>query len=966
MATFRQEQIDEILNYERSLNRRIYDTEILAVSRMNDERTPPSNRDIKFEALLGGLVDKLKQTIAEAVQSVASKQYPSLNAVNSAKILALNTGVKGVRAPPPNSEQAEQNKLAAESIQKALADARRGKQLDKANVGTVSVPLDPDGVPNVDDEPLDEIDAMQQLLYNRRKLQETSGEDLFMDDGLGRGRPMKARHQGFGADFVKRRKVGGVEPEEKGETTGQSETAKSEKSMTKTTENILYDCIGQYNGIIDKLLEATQQNGLYKNKRLASASNVQYYSNVLKGLLEPFKHLMFELAQVQQPETASLFNMVGKVVEIIDICPPFQKIDVSAYRNGKPDFQGFNDDLVLNDYDGYLEKLMATRKNYMNTIRQFDNSVLVNKATFSKVDDKYKSELFKEIAEKQEIAKGILEKLQAEIIKIKSKRNSPLFNIDDDVDETLLDMVESGEEMLRATTGMASDKGGLVRLSEVPLTREEVAKLKLDDKDKQLVKASAFSKLIDEQQANIKKLLQKVQKQGGLQDDETGAQMRAYQEASSKLRLQLVNYERINGLSNERSKRAEADAKKIAEMNAVVAKLKKGPEGEGEGEEAEKGDARGSLEVAKGEGPKANEGAPPPDADADADVTETEPESALGISDKYETVAEQDAQDKEEVEQILKTYKAKLDKMTVKELQEEVTEVNKYIDATENKLNISAPKTGYKKQGELIKMLMDHTEQEEIKARTYVEPKKKGDKSGKGYPRAHYRNHYETDSEDEDSEEEEEEEEESEEEESEEEEQQGKGKPLADYLANPRQQYNRMGRPVSNDDKINNEMIKLNKNFQKHNPIHETPVGSLYPFYEKADDAVYDFPTKLRYERNIRQPPQDARGADYSLLQGEIGGPTVNKEVKRQFKSSQRQVVTPAQALQNVLKGAGKKSGALKKLVFDDEGNDMYGEGEGYGNQGFIPEDKDDHFKFPDLKKQKEKAAAAKLSGRKR
>ena len=194
----------------------------------------------------------------------------------------------------------------------------------------------------------------------------------------------------------------------------------------------------------------------------------------------------------------------------------------------------------------------------------------------------------------------------------------------------------------------------------------------------------------------------------------------------------------------------------------------------------------------------------------------------------------------------------------------------------------------------------------------------------------------------------------------------GKGKPLANLLANPKQQYNRMGRPVSNDDKINNEMIKMNKKWQNNNPRHENPVGSLYPFKSKTSDARYDFPTELRYERNISHPTKDARGADYSLLQGEIGGPTVNKEVKRQYKPSQRQVVTPAQALQNVLSGAGKKSGALKKLVFDDEANDMYGEGMHSRNQGFIPEDKEDHFKLPDLKKKKEKEMAAKLSGRRK
>ena len=97
MSTFRQEQIQELLNYERSMNRIVLDREIAQVSGFNDERSPPSNRDIKFEGLLGNLVDALKAKLAEALTSIASEQNPKMDALKATTLLDLDDGAHGMK-----------------------------------------------------------------------------------------------------------------------------------------------------------------------------------------------------------------------------------------------------------------------------------------------------------------------------------------------------------------------------------------------------------------------------------------------------------------------------------------------------------------------------------------------------------------------------------------------------------------------------------------------------------------------------------------------------------------------------------------------------------------------------------------------------------------------------------------------------------------------------------------------------
>ena len=157
----------------------------------------------------------------------------------------------------------------------------------------------------------------------------------------------------------------------------------------------------------------------------------------------------------------------------------------------------------------------------------------------------------------------------------------------------------------------------------------------------------------------------------------------------------------------------------------------------------------------------------------------------------------------------------------------------------------------------------------------------------------------------------------------------GAGRPLADLLANPKQQYNYMQRPISDDQKIQNDMIKANRNWQiKNNGPHDTPLGNLNPFLPQDDASKYSYEVLLAGENAMNHPESNALGANISLLQGPIA----------------------------TVEGSGKKSKALLQLkkVAIDERNDPYKKTP-LGTNGMIPEEKEDQFKLPEFKPKKRK-----------
>jgi hypothetical protein len=133
MASLRQQQIDEIINYDRAMNRSILDRSINQVTVFNDERAPPSNRDIKFEAVLGGLVDKLKASMAEALKAITSKQFPSVNAYNAAVLLATSSGERGHQNIAP-ANQSTIDKERQSQLQAVELEAKAKAQGEAAAV----------------------------------------------------------------------------------------------------------------------------------------------------------------------------------------------------------------------------------------------------------------------------------------------------------------------------------------------------------------------------------------------------------------------------------------------------------------------------------------------------------------------------------------------------------------------------------------------------------------------------------------------------------------------------------------------------------------------------------------------------------------------------------------------------------------------------------------------------------------
>jgi hypothetical protein len=149
MATLRQQQIDEILNYERAMNRTILDRSINQVTVFNDERAPPTTRDIKFEAILGGLVDKLKASMAEALKAITAKQFPSVNSYNASVLLNTKDGSRAQErlAPAANStiDKERQQQLADEELRERAREQEEAAAIEVA----ANLPSVPAGVPAI-------------------------------------------------------------------------------------------------------------------------------------------------------------------------------------------------------------------------------------------------------------------------------------------------------------------------------------------------------------------------------------------------------------------------------------------------------------------------------------------------------------------------------------------------------------------------------------------------------------------------------------------------------------------------------------------------------------------------------------------------------------------------------------------------------------------------------------------------
>ena len=617
MATFRHSQIDEILNYDRSMNRRVLDRTSAQVAMFNNQRAEPTQTDIKFEALISKLIDELTKNITNAIEGISHDQAQELRGDAFETILKKRTGETGLEGPVPNPTTSflglEDPKLVAKkqqaAQQQALADAQQAQQQSSQGVN-----------PN------------EAHLY-----------------GFGRSR--RAKHMyGGGPNDV------------------------SKVQIVRKTEDQLYDIISKYNGVIDKLIEGTQPNGRFGSPNNGSNSNVQFLASQLKQIVGPLKQLVFELSATQNFELQSQINLFDNMVKIVNNSPPFQKINISAYKNAPINYQGVNREEVINNPDGYLASLR-----------------------------KYRAGLSKSLEKTQQRLENFMT----------TSRKHPDFNF----------------------------------------------------------YFNKYRAIYDE----LKDVIARV-------DNDSLEIANGYFPVDKRIWAELTR--QVKGIIT--------DADKL--------------------------------------------GMPKIDGDPFAGLAPGPSQIDLGDVFGYEPLP---------------------------------------TDVTASATLALRPQQPV--QPDLFSHpLFDRP----VQPGSSINGMGRGKKSGKG-------------------------------------------KPLADYLADPIQQYNRMGRPLTNDDYAELQERANRTKFRANIPLHYTDIGSLYPFYAKNEDTKYAFPAKLRKELSTTKPRRNALGADLSLLQGRIGGPT--KHVPEPKKAPRRKTVTQAEATMNILEGRGRKNPkALHKLAFNDEKNEMF------------------------------------------
>lgn len=125
MATFRNSQIEAILNDERMLNRTIMDRQKQHVSAIGDQRAPPTMRDIKLESLLGQQIDELKEEINKVIQLISPFQFGKLDDAKIERLLKFNTK--------------QQSGINIEPSQKDINESKEPPQVKKGDDNKIDV-----------------------------------------------------------------------------------------------------------------------------------------------------------------------------------------------------------------------------------------------------------------------------------------------------------------------------------------------------------------------------------------------------------------------------------------------------------------------------------------------------------------------------------------------------------------------------------------------------------------------------------------------------------------------------------------------------------------------------------------------------------------------------------------------------------------------------------------------------------
>jgi hypothetical protein len=845
MGSLRNKMITETLNYERGMNRIILDRTVEQAKLFNETRNPPSNRDIKFEALIGDIVNKLKETINQTTQAIKATQYTDMNAK---EFIASIAKPDGTHPANDSVESGDEFDDFSESESESGGDSP----------GDADLPGEP---------PLAEAPppvAGPKLKAAGRKLKSQKAVPN-RNKRVGRGEESDEAEQGS------------ENSEEEG-----LQQLKSDKQIIDKVENGVMTIVSEYNGLVSKILEATQPQGKFATKSSVTQTNIQFLGSILRDLEQPFKQLAFELSSSEFPEVTKYFNLVDNLVKIVQSSPPFQKVNFDTYKKAKINFQGMDAALVV-DEDAYGEKLTK----FYNRLR-FSLTKLVQQA---------KAFEYNQLSRR--VSPAIIEAGKSELNMQISDISATINKVEEELDKLMSGVKPTSEQKANALRALQRE----VEAAETALLPGGVilSKLAVDEANPSY-KVPGYNPLpspLSNAPVTVAPIPGEALAAAPSRFADRGDAIRSAPTRAAPARLPSTLPPSV-GVNSVAEFMSIADVGSMSEAEVAMI-LRRIYGRDGMSRIREKGidlrqlafdlttgkidadDFSESLyaEPAEEELPV---NAPPPfrasrtpkqsfsNAPPPFRASRTRKEDIPTMADINATIAEEDKFPEPAFVPPAAGGDA-LDAMDFPKLKA-------YAKAKIPTISFGrAPGPNGERMGPKS---MAEIKAEVRAAGLNGSGRKKKCKGGSGG--------------------------------------------LADLLSTQeQQQHTRMGRPVSDEQAVQAEMIALAKRFQElSNPIHSTNVGLLYPFYEKDEASKYVFPMLLKHENGKKYPVKNALGADLSLLQGKIGGPTVYP--KQPKKPATRKVVTQAEATQNIIEGRGRKKNpkALHKLKFNDEKNEMF------------------------------------------
>jgi hypothetical protein len=229
-----------------------------------------------------------------------------------------------------------------------------------------------------------------------------------------------------------------VQPQSNPDSRVGQEAAVSQKKNADEAVKAIYRVLSGYNGIVRKILETIEpKKGPWSTRKSVDQSTISYYSQVLKGLIEPLKHLMFQLSKVNEPTLSAMMSMIDNMIKMIDMSPPFNMIDSAAYKQGNFDYTGYNDDMTVGSITDYINLLTVRLNNLKETRDKYDTS---KKGYLATIPKERRDDIKRLMDEAYKDADLAMDKAADEIVMLKQKRKQKLNSFE--INQELVNALE--------------------------------------------------------------------------------------------------------------------------------------------------------------------------------------------------------------------------------------------------------------------------------------------------------------------------------------------------------------------------------------------------------------------------------------------------------------------------------------------------------------------------------------------